>query len=1409
MVYLKGPAAGGSDLILDYYENGGGNQVSFSITPFDANSNTIVAPTPSSVCSNTQPNTIDGSSYLYNGSSVNPTIKYQWQRATNANGPWLDVAGETNEDYRPAAITTTTPVVNYYRRVVSAAASNASACTWNSNVISITTGASGPMTVPVANAATAVTCSSFTASWSSIASASSYRIDVATSNSFTTGSILPAYNNLDLGLVTSFNVTGLSTTNTTYYYRIRAYNVCGNATTAPSTSITVGMTSPTVTIGGTTTVCQNATSPSVSFTNSQNSAITVTYNINGGTNTTLNVPANSVVYVVAPTTASGTFAYNLVSAVYQAVPTCSQNLTGSATITVNPVHTITAGSNQTVCQNNTMTNITMTLGGGATGATVTGLPAGVTYSVSGTTLTISGAPTVSGQFTYNVTTTGNSCTVATTSGVITVGVGNNTISYSNGTSGSVCGSAAENGVVNFIAPAGTYFNAVRFASYGLPVGTTCGAYSIGSCHSNTSQSVTEGFLLGNSNTVSFSASNGNFGDPCYNTVKNYRGYASYSMPICSGTAPGTISGSDPTGSGTYNYQWQSSTAATGPFASITGANDKDYTPGALTVSTYFRRVVTSGTCTNTSAIVLIKVNPLPTIATAATTSAVCYGATNATLAYTGTTGTPTTYSITWNTSPANTFASVTDASLPASPISITIPSTAAANTYTGTITVKNANGCVSTGNSFTLTVRPQFTAGEIQTTGQTICAGETPTQIGSTTAASGGNGVITYQWTANGVNITSANGSTYTPPAGLNTTTTYTRLASDGTCNTTPTAATGSWVVTVRQIENAPTPGATTNVTCLNQGTVVLSNLPTGAWQINQTGPGTATSSFTGTGTPYTVTGLAAGAYKFSVQTATTCVSAETTPVTITDQSSTTWNGSGWSHGDPDLTKSVIIASTAGNPFAADIEACSLTISVPNATGDPVVTVPEGITLTITNAVTSNGKLVFENNASLVQTTNAVNTGEIVYKRKASLRRYDATYWSMPVTKSGFQMSDFSPNTLSDKYFIFDPNTAKWAEVPNGNLPMEKGKGYNIRAPQTHPVDTPAEFTGIFTGIPNNGDFNLSVDSGKWYLIGNPYPSAVNAVQFLTDNSGMGALYFWEHKSLPILFPDGKYYYMDDYLVVNSLGSNGFFDGNIAAAQGFLVKAGSTTINFRNNRRVKGNNSQFFKTAGSEIERHRLWVNLKNDSGVSKQILLGYATGATNTTDADFDALTMGSTTEFYSINNAKKLTIQGRALPFDKSDLVPLGIKLPAEGSYTITIDHADGFFNDGQDVFLEDKTTGKITNLRTSDYTFTSAAGSFNSRFVISYTNKTLGTDDFENLENGVLVSVKDKVVKITSSKESIKQVTIFNIGAQLIYNKNNVNSSELQISNLNSSDQALLVKITLENGHTFTKKIIYSTL
>jgi len=164
-----------------------------------------------------------------------------------------------------------------------------------------------------------------------------------------------------------------------------------------------------------------------------------------------------------------------------------------------------------------------------------------------------------------------------------------------------------------------------------------------------------------------------------------------------------------------SYEWQISADGVSGWTSLSdGVTYNGVTTNTLTISNaplslngyYYRVAVRAGTCTPVySNAVLLTVNPLPTI-TPGTAGSVCFNtaAQTTTLPYSAT-NTPTTYSIVWTgTAPTFGFIDVTDAPLLGSPITISVPANAPVGTYTGTITVKNANGCVSTTKTFTITI---------------------------------------------------------------------------------------------------------------------------------------------------------------------------------------------------------------------------------------------------------------------------------------------------------------------------------------------------------------------------------------------------------------------------------------------------------------------------------------------------------------------------------------------------------------------------------------------------------------------------------------------------------------------------------------------------------------------------------
>ena len=150
----------------------------------------------------------------------------------------------------------------------------------------------------------------------------------------------------------------------TYTIRYVRYNDnspgCNNNNISASVDVIVRET-PSASIGGTTTVCQNGLAPDITFSNPRALPITVTYNINGSGSYTRDIPANGTATVSVPTGTAGTYTYNLVNARYQDNdPGCPASITGSATVTVRPTPTATISGSTSVCQNASSPDVTFT-----------------------------------------------------------------------------------------------------------------------------------------------------------------------------------------------------------------------------------------------------------------------------------------------------------------------------------------------------------------------------------------------------------------------------------------------------------------------------------------------------------------------------------------------------------------------------------------------------------------------------------------------------------------------------------------------------------------------------------------------------------------------------------------------------------------------------------------------------------------------------------------------------------------------------------------------------------------------------------------------------------------------------------------------------------------------------------------
>ncbi|PKB16496.1 fibronectin type III domain-containing protein [Flavobacterium sp. 5] len=523
-----------------------------------------------------------------------------------------------------------------------------------------------------------------------------------------------------------------------------------------------------------------------------------------------------------------------------------------------------------------------------------------------------------------------------------------------------------------------------------------------------------------------------------------------------------------------------------------------------------------------------------------------------------------------------------------------------------------------------------------------------------------------------------------------------------------------------------------------------------------------------------------------------------------------------WSNGTPDANKNVRFLKD----FNVDnlLEACSCQIDdgvAVHVDSDAIVKLQNDLD------IIGDGSLKFENNATLIQVNDkAVNTGKINYVRNTStVENFDYVYWCSPVENQMLNL--FSPN--SDRYYSYE--TGAWVMQNGTNRMNPVGKGFIIRVPKAY---TSAVQTFEFSGVPNNGEVWVDVGVVKSNLIGNPYPSAINAKVFMMDphNSKIsGGLYFWTHNTKRKLEGSQYVYTSSDYTLYNLTGgagpapsTNGLGvtpSGEIAAGQAFFVASSeSSQFYFNNAMRISdsGSNTQFFKPSNTkkstEIEKNRIWLNLTNDGGAFKQLLVGYITGATNDFDRLYDGVSFNGNTyiDFYSVSNLKNFTIQGRKLPFDPTDEVPLGYKTTIAGTFQISIDNSDGILMN-QSVYLEDKTANSIHDLKRGAYSFTTEIGTFNDRFVLRYSDiSKLGVDDNFVKERKVVISVKNSQIKINSFDEVISSIRVYDLKGGLLYNKNKVNKYEFIVEHLTSNDQLLIVTIQLENEKRVSEKIIF---
>lgn len=325
--------------------------------------------------------------------------------------------------------------------------------------------------------------------------------------------------------------------------------------------------------------------------------------------------------------------------------------------------------------------------------------------------------------------------------------------------------------------------------------------------------------------------------------------------ICAGSAPQTLTATQPMGgTSTYTYLWQMSTssAITG-FVPAPNANQNlNYSAPALQQTTWFRRVVTSGNCSQTSAAIKVEVNPPLASNLISAPQTIYSGSVPSILNGSLPTGGNGNYNYTWEVSVTNSstgFIAISGNNQNFQPGAI------AQTTWFRRVV--RSGDCEHTSNVIELTVVPAI-ANNVILQDQTICQNNAPDLLTGTQPV-GGIGNYTYLWemstaganasfsTASGV----ANQATYQP--GILTQTTWFRR----------TVVSGAYLMESNVVQITVNPNIANNTISVSQTicagsapAILLGSAPTGGsgsyaylWEMSTTGQPNSFVNATGVNT--------------------------------------------------------------------------------------------------------------------------------------------------------------------------------------------------------------------------------------------------------------------------------------------------------------------------------------------------------------------------------------------------------------------------------------------------------------------------------------------------------------------------------------------------------------------------------
>ncbi|MDG1398828.1 MAG: BspA family leucine-rich repeat surface protein [Polaribacter sp.] len=528
--------------------------------------------------------------------------------------------------------------------------------------------------------------------------------------------------------------------------------------------------------------------------------------------------------------------------------------------------------------------------------------------------------------------------------------------------------------------------------------------------------------------------------------------------------------------------------------------------------------------------------------------------------------------------------------------------------------------------------------------------------------------------------------------------------------------------------------------------------------------------------------------------------------ITWTGALSTDWNTSGnWDTNTvPTKDDNVILADVANAPkinFNQSHEVNDLTINenltIKNNAGLTVNgNLDHGANIQVESFANGNGSFIFRGNQ-----TN-INPADLIYLRYVSGNNWHL--FSSPAT--GIDIDVFAAATAlaegqnNNRGIGFHNNNSdpRWTYYQNGannSGNFIEGKGYSI---QTSGVAF-LNFTGKLKAD-NLSNYPITENLDGWNLVGNPYPSNINAninadenENFLTENAAQldpvfANLYLW-NPGTTSYEPIG-----------NGLGAK-----YIAPGQAFFVKSknGGGAININKSMLTHQIGNLFLKANQPE----KIVLKIDDNTNIS-ETTIAFKNGMTLGLDTTYDAAVFSG--ESTNLSLYTHLLESNENVPFgiqflpelENNDfIIPLGIAQNEASEITLSLKETS--LPADQKIYIEDRVQNTFTEISNVDYKFSHQNdASETGRFFLHFQQKALNTETFTTNKIAIYKE-SESSVQINGAENGF--LNIYTLTGKKVFEKRKIDAISKSIE-LPKLAKGLYLFEVKTNSRRIVKKIIF---